>query len=828
MSPMHDNNFPLNSDMRRILGISNTEPPIPIRSGTGLESSLGRSASTSRLDLALNRIEDYTRKRETEHVGDNEQQLSLKGKEDENDSRSESDGDGDGDGGSNGYGDDNELQPNKKGKKYHRHTAHQIHEMEMLFKECPHPDEKQRAELSKALGLEPRQVKFWFQNRRTQMKTQGERAENSVLKSENERLRAENSTLREALKCATCPQCGSSVIPGPPSEQSTKSLRLIEENTRLKSEIERLTSLAAKHLTSNTANGKEIIYSPLLDNTRTNHDASVPRNFLGKLEGSDTNFPPLHDKPFSLTNSQAPDSQGDKPSGRLTDTEKEVVYDLATVAMEELVQLARSDGSVWIHGNGGQDILNADEYNRRFGNRFEPVLGLNSEGSRASGVVMAEPLALTETFLNPNKWIEMFSCIISRAVIVETVSFGASNGNPDGTLQLMYSEIQLLSPLVSSRETFFLRYCKKLADGCWAIADISADSLRDNPPPVMLRCRRKASGCIIEEISNGCCNVTFLEHMEVEDRFVHILFQPFVESGTGYGALRWLSTLQRNCIRASIASNPITTSEWEIPSPSGRHSLMRLSCRMMNSFHWGSSSTTQHAWMPLTLAQGEVEDVRIMTRKSFDNLGEPHGIILSAATSMWLPANRQRIFNYLLNDKIRSEWDILANGGFVSEMGCIRKEQDVSNSISLLKVHSPAASPNDMIILQETVSDASMSMMVYAPVDVPAIQLIFGGGDPDFVALLPSGFAIFPDCASPSERLGMYQYHLRTNALDMNSADSAPVPFHQVTDASLLTIAFQILVSSLPQSKLSMESIATVNSLVSCTMQRIRSALLNS
>lgn len=38
------------------------------------------------------------------------------------------------------------------------------------FKDNPHPDEKERLELGERLGLELRQVKFWFQNRRTQMK----------------------------------------------------------------------------------------------------------------------------------------------------------------------------------------------------------------------------------------------------------------------------------------------------------------------------------------------------------------------------------------------------------------------------------------------------------------------------------------------------------------------------------------------------------------------------------------------------------------------------------------------------------------------------------
>ncbi|ESR35117.1 hypothetical protein CICLE_v100044532mg, partial [Citrus x clementina] len=47
----------------------------------------------------------------------------------------------------------NEDGPPRK-KKYHRHTPHQIQELESFFKECPHPDEKQRSELSRRLGLE--------------------------------------------------------------------------------------------------------------------------------------------------------------------------------------------------------------------------------------------------------------------------------------------------------------------------------------------------------------------------------------------------------------------------------------------------------------------------------------------------------------------------------------------------------------------------------------------------------------------------------------------------------------------------------------------------
>lgn len=43
-------------------------------------------------------------------------------------------------------------------------------DMSSFFKNNPHPDERQRKQLGRELGLGPMQIKFWFQNKRTQMK----------------------------------------------------------------------------------------------------------------------------------------------------------------------------------------------------------------------------------------------------------------------------------------------------------------------------------------------------------------------------------------------------------------------------------------------------------------------------------------------------------------------------------------------------------------------------------------------------------------------------------------------------------------------------------
>lgn len=120
-----------------------------------------------------------------------------------------------------------------------------------------------------------------------------------------------------------------------------------------------------------------------------------------------------------------------------------------------------------------------------------------------------------------------------------------------------------------------------------------------------------------------------------------------------------------------------------------------------------------------------------------------------------------------------------------------------------------------MLILQETCIDAAGSLVVYAPVDIPAMHVVMNGGDSAYVALLPSGFAIVPDGPGPR---GAQNGATAANGSD-NGDGGARV------GGSLLTVAFQILVNSLPTAKLTVESVETVNNLISCTVQKIKAAL---
>lgn len=113
----------------------------------------------------------------------------------------------------------------------------------------------------------------------------------------------------------------------------------------------------------------------------------------------------------------------------------------------------------------------------------------------------------------------------------------------------MFAEFQMLTPLVPTREVYFIRYCKQLSPERWAIVDVSIDNVEDTIDASLVKCRKRPSGCIIEDKANGHCKVMWIEHLEIQKTTIHSLFRSTVNSGVAFGAKRWMSTLQLQCER---------------------------------------------------------------------------------------------------------------------------------------------------------------------------------------------------------------------------------------------------------------------------------------
>ncbi|KAJ9167524.1 hypothetical protein P3X46_022170 [Hevea brasiliensis] len=692
-------------------------------------------------------------------------------------------GGGSGGGGSASGGDHDPSDPQRRKKRYHRHTANQIQNLEAMFKECPHPDEKQRLQLSRELGLAPRQIKFWFQNRRTQMKAQHERADNCALRAENDKIRCENIAIREALKNVICPSCG-----GPPVTEDSffDEHKLRMENAHLKEELDRVSSIAAKYI------GRPISHLPPVQPI---HFSSLDLS-MGSFGGPSLDLdliPSTSNLPFH-------------PLG-ISDMDKSLMTDIAANAMDELLRLLQTDEPLWIKSpTDGRDVLHLDTYQTIFPRSISRLKNPNVriETSRDSGVVITNSLALVDMFMDANKWVELFPTIVSVAKTLEVISSGML-GSHGGSLQLMYEELQVLSPLVPTREFYILRYCQQIEQGLWAIVNVSYDI-----PQFASQCqsRRLPSGCMIQDMPNGYSKVTWVENVEIEDKTpTHRFYRDLVHSGMAFGAERWLATLQRLCERfACLTVSGTSTPDLGgvIPSPDGKRSMMKLAQRMVNSFCASISTSNSHRW---TTVSGSNE-VGVRVHKSTDP-GQPNGVVLNAATTFWLPVSPQNVFNFFKDERTRPQWDVLSSGNAVQEVAHIANGSHPGNCISVLRAFNTGQ--NNMLILQESCMDESGSLVVYCPVDLPAINIVMSGEDPSYIPLLPSGFTISPD-GRPD------------NGNGASSSSSTHASMGR-SSGSLITVSFQILVSSLPSAKLNLESVTTVNNLIGTTVQQIKAAM---
>ncbi|KAH1075865.1 hypothetical protein GYH30_051665 [Glycine max] len=132
---------------------------------------------------------------------------------------------------------DEEYYEKQSPEKKHRLSSEQVHLLEKSFEEENKLEPERKTQLAKKLGLQPRQVAVWFQNRRARWKTKQLERDYDVLKSsydtllssydsimkENEKLKSEVVSLNEKLQVQAKevpeePLCDKKVDPIPVDE----------------------------------------------------------------------------------------------------------------------------------------------------------------------------------------------------------------------------------------------------------------------------------------------------------------------------------------------------------------------------------------------------------------------------------------------------------------------------------------------------------------------------------------------------------------------------------------------------------------------------------
>ncbi|KAF5947257.1 hypothetical protein HYC85_013214 [Camellia sinensis] len=497
------------------------------------------------------------------------------------------------------------------------------------------------------------------------------------------------------------------------------------------------------------------------------------------------------------------------------------MIETAVSAMGELMRLLRVNEPVWIKSSSPVDhdgdsrrssyLLHRDSYNKLFprSNHFKSSTA-RMESSKDSGVVPMSAVHLLNMFLDSNKWMDLFPTIVTKARTIEVVDTRML-GDQAGSLQLMYEQMHILSPLVAPREFYFLRYCREVEASVWVMVDVSYEydcsklskdlDPRGSPP----RSWRLPSGCMLQDKPNGCCEVTWVEHVEVDDKFPNS--SDLVCGGLAYGAQRWIATLHRMSERLAYSLGE-ALSRHELGGvfdiPEGRKSIMNLSQRMVKNF-WEMLSMSGKLDFP-HLSELNNSGVRVSVRQN-NEIGQPSGMIVSVASSLWLPLSSETLFNFFTDNKTRPQWDMLSNGNPVNEIAHVSYGTHPGNCISIIQF---ASNDNNMLMLQESCIEPMVgSVVVYAPIDFPTIKSAISGDDSTNIPILPLGLIISDDGRPPP-------LHHHDKAASMSTRFGG----------SLLTVAFQILLSNHLHSKqLNMESVAIVNTLVSSTVQKIKVAL---
>ncbi|CAL5075864.1 unnamed protein product [Urochloa decumbens] len=652
--------------------------------------------------------------------------------------------------GDEGYSDahtdpeDEDYVPGRKQSKapvkHKRLPPHLVQELITAYEQCTHPDANTRQEIAARLDLHPKQVKIWFQNRRSQMPKKAQVKENKEIQQDNASLQSENQSLRQAMMTQSCITCGSKTLPSDPLSEKQ---RLLIENGRLKDEYLRATAAHSKTIHTSALAGP------------------APPLIIGS--GAD----------------------------------REALRRHADASMEQFLVLATKGEPVWIPTTDGDMLDNnygATMSSFLFGLRPK---GFAVEATRDTAMVWGTSADLVGILMDTTRWSEMFPGIVASVTAGDFVSTGIF-ASCDRQIQLMNAKLWVQSPRVSNRTVNILRFSKLVDEKQWAVMDVSVDGVlgqEEVSPSRYMGCRLLPSGCVIEDMNNGYCKVTWIVHAEYDETTLPMMFKPLFRAGQALGARRWLASLQRQREYAAA----LLSSRDPVNNNTAETAILKLAQHMMATFYTSvsgpfiqtqaTSNTSEWVGSIGTGIERCDATVRMVTLKKTSTVaGESDTLFLCATTTLWLRGILpESVFSYLRNEQLRAEWDMLANGAPVELLRYIATGYPVGNAVSVLRSNYTDGTNNKILILQETCTDSSGSLVVFAPIGEESMYAAMNSGDNTSLSFLTSGFAILPDGR------GNARHDLATAP----STSRAPACSSN-TGGSLLTMAYQVMLPSSP------------------------------
>ncbi|CAH9069984.1 unnamed protein product [Cuscuta epithymum] len=535
--------------------------------------------------------------------------------------------------------------------------------------------------------------------------------------------------------------------------------------------------------------------------TGAGHQGSLGGGIISSLSTPTTDHQPHETVHRNILPNSSPATFPFTLGGGAGEGGKGTVTDTVAAAIAEVVELLRTDEPLWsrTQGEGGL-VIHRERYDKVFpkGNYLKSSTA-RTESSKDSGVVAATPVQLIEMCLDPSKLMDFFPMMVPKAKIIEVLDSGMLGGS----LQLMYEKMHILSPMVAPRDFVFLRYCGQVETHAWIMVDVSYDSFKDQlDTSAPSNSWRLPSGCLIQDLLNGTSKVTWVEHVQVDDKKqTHRLYRDLICGSQAYGAKRWIVTLQRMCERfgffLALRRIPAANHELDevINAPEGRRNMMHLSQRMVKGFCEVLSMSERVNYM---INNG---GVRISLR------GQPGGLVVCAATSLWLPLPTEQLFNFFMDEKLRGEWDALSGGHPATEIAGISTGSYPGNRVSIILPLGRKES--NMVMVQESSINSLEAYVVYATMKLPDITSAINGDDPVKFPICPSGFVISGD-----------------GRLEKTSSSSGSSSKARAQCGSLLTVVIQSMMSNNSFSKEdNMECMTGVHALISTTIQKIKAAL---